>query len=58
MRIRTTEDYKKYLAMLGKCTCACCQGKKHCGQVANNCGFPKGAAAKEEEEAPLSEVAS
>ncbi len=46
MRIRNTEDYKRYLAMLGKCTCACCKDS-HCGKVTNGCGFPKGVPVEE-----------
>jgi hypothetical protein len=46
MRIRNTEDYKKYLAKLGKCSCGCCK-EKHCGKVENGCGFPKDSSVSE-----------
>ncbi len=40
MRIQSTEDYKRYLNLLGACT-ANCEGK-HTGLVDSGCGMLPG----------------
>lgn len=45
MRIQSTDDYRDYLSLLGRCT-AGCEGT-HTGLIDNGCGLPPGTLAEE-----------